>query len=240
MPLVTLSRSATRLLQALIVLALPVILVLGAVQLLFSNQYLAFEYGKADFPADVFGLTPAQRLGYGAAAIRYVRDAQPIAALAEQQLEGRPAYNPRELKHMVDVQSVYQASAWIWQIALSGTLLLGFTLGWRAETRPALARALQWGGLASAGLVGAVGLVALVAWQAWFVTFHQVFFAGGTWTFAYSDMLIRLFPERLWYDAALTIAGLTTGAGLIISGLGWWLGRPARYAARATVAAAQP
>ena len=41
-----------------------------------------------------------------------------------------------------------------------------------------------------------IGLLAVVAWQAWFVAFHEVFFAPGSWTFNYTDTLIRLFPEK--------------------------------------------
>ena len=51
------------------------------------------------------------------------------------------------------------------------------------------------------------------------------FFAAGTWTFEYSDTLIRLFPEAFWYDAALTIAGLSVGGGLLLAFAGWWLQR---------------
>jgi integral membrane protein (TIGR01906 family) len=240
MPMVTLTRSLVRLFQTLMIVALPLILVLGAVQLLVTDGYLAFEYGKADFPPDVFGLSQPRRLDYAAANFRYVREAQPLSALAEQVLDGQPAYNTRELGHMRDVQRVYQASAWAWQSALILVTMLAFTLGWRAENRPALASALKWGGLASAGLMGAMGLLALVAWQVWFLAFHQVFFAAGTWTFAYSDILIRLFPNRFWFDAALTITGLTTGAGLLVSGIGAWLVRPARFSAPAAVASPQP
>jgi integral membrane protein (TIGR01906 family) len=222
--------------QTLITGMLPLVLVLGAVQLLVTDQYLAFEYGKGTFPPDPYGLSQAQRLEYASANFRFVREAQPLAALAGQQLEGRPAYNARELGHMQDVQTVFQASTWIWQIALILTLLLAFTLGFRAENRPALARAFKWGGLVSAALVGTLGLLALVAWQVWFVAFHQVFFAAGTWTFEYSDTLIRLFPNRFWFDAALTVAGLTTGAGVLVSSVGGWLVRPAR----AAVASARP
>jgi integral membrane protein (TIGR01906 family) len=50
---------------------------------------------------------------------------------------------------------------------------------------------------------------AVVAWDTFFTAFHQLFFAGGTWVFAYSDTLIRLFPEQFWFDAALTVGGLT-------------------------------
>ena len=239
MPTLTLSRSSARLLQVLIVIALPLVLVLGAVQLLTLDQYVAFEYGKADFPPDPYGLTRAQRIQFASANFRFVREAQPLSVLAEQQLDGQAAYDERELGHMRDVQNVYQASAWTWQITLLLTLLLAFTLGWRVETRPRLGAALAWGGLLSAGLVGAIGLLALVAWQFWFVAFHEVFFAAGTWSFAYSDLLIRLFPERFWFDAALTIAGVVVGAGLLMSGLGWWIGRPATRLAWAATASAR-
>jgi integral membrane protein (TIGR01906 family) len=229
MPTVTLSRFAAQLFKALIVVMLPLILVLGAVQVVTLDQYVAFEYSKAGFPPDPFGLTQAQRINYASANFRFVREAQPLSALAEQQLDGRPAYNTRELEHMQDVQRVYQASAWLRQFALILTLLLGFTLAWRAETRPALATAAKIGGLVCAGMVGAIGLFALVAWQVWFVTFHQVFFAAGTWTFEYSDTLIRLFPECFWLDAALTITSLSLAGGLAVAALGiWYLRRSPR------------
>jgi integral membrane protein (TIGR01906 family) len=211
-----------RVFQAALVCLIPIVLVLGAVRVLVMDQYLAFEYAKASFPLDPFGFSPAQRLAYASANFRFVRQAQPLSALAEQQLDGHPAYNTRELEHMQDVQRVYQASASTWPLALILALLLSFSLGWRAETRPALATATKLGGLISAGLVGAIGLLALIAWQVWFVAFHQVFFAAGTWSFDYSDTLIRLFPERFWLDAALTITGLSFAGGLVVAALGIW------------------
>jgi integral membrane protein (TIGR01906 family) len=222
MSTVTPFHSTTRLIQILLVIALPLMLVLGAVRVLVTDQYLAFEYAKADFPVDAFGLSADQRLAYATANFRFVRDAQPLTALATQQVDGRPAYNPRELDHMQDVQNVYQASAWVGRVALLTVLVLALNLGWRAETRPALARAARLGGLVSAGLVGAIGLLALVAWQFWFVAFHQVFFAAGTWSFDYSDTLIRLFPERFWLDAALTITGLSFAGGLAVAAVSFW------------------
>jgi hypothetical protein len=97
--------------QTLITGMLPLVLVLGAVQLLVTDQYLAFEYGKGTFPPDLYGLSQAQRLDYASANFRFVREAQPLATLAGQQLEGRPAYNAREVGHMQDVQTVFQALA---------------------------------------------------------------------------------------------------------------------------------
>lgn len=87
---------------------MPVALLLGSVRLLVTDQYLAFEYGKADFPLDPFAFDPAQRLAYASENFRYVREGRTIGALAAQRLGNRPLYNERELQHMQDVQNVYE------------------------------------------------------------------------------------------------------------------------------------
>ncbi|MDV7390213.1 DUF1461 domain-containing protein, partial [Arthrospira platensis SPKY1] len=74
--------------------------------------------------------------------------------------------------------------------------------------------------------VTAVLLVLLfmgVAWGAFFTLFHDLFFPPGTWTFNYTDSLIRLFPEQFWFDFALLWTGsiLLLGAAFIL--LGYWL-----------------
>jgi hypothetical protein len=33
--------------------------------------------------------------------------------------------------------------------------------------------------------------------------------------------LIRLFPEKFWFDAALTISGLSLAGGLLFALIGW-------------------
>lgn len=209
-----------RLLKVLIALLLPLVIVSGSVRLLVTDRYLAFEYGKASFPPDRYGFDQAQRLAFASANFRFVRDVQSLEVLSEPRLGGVPLYNARELEHMQDVQNVYQAVWWIWQMALILALLLAFALAWRRETRPALYAALRWGGTLTAGLVGLIGGLAAIAWQVWFVAFHRVFFAPGTWTFEYSDALIRLFPDRFWYDAALTIAAISVAAGLLVALIG--------------------
>ncbi len=198
---------------------------LGPVFLLTTDQYLAFEYGKSGFPPDPFGFDAAQRLAYASANFRYVREGQPLAALADQRLGNNALYNARELKHMQDVQNVYEAVGWAWQLALGGVALAIAALAWRAETRPGLAAALKWGGLFTVALVGGLGFLAIIAWQFWFVAFHQIFFTPGTWSFNYSDTLIRLFPEKFWFDAALTISGLSVLGGLIVSCISYFVSR---------------
>ena len=56
----------------------------------------------------------------------------------------------------------------------------------------------------------------LLAFGVIFVWFHQIFFESGTWTFLFSDTLIRLFPERFWRDTFLAVGLLSGGVGLAL------------------------
>ena len=217
------STPLARFFQTLLTVLLPVLLVIGSVRLLNTDGYLAFEYGKASFPADPFGFDRSQRLAYASVNFRYVRENQPIDVMAGLRQGDQPIYNARELKHMQDVQTVYQIVTRIWHFVLGISLLAVLALVWQADTRPDLFVALQSGGLLTAGIIAAIGVLAVVAWQFWFVAFHQVFFAPGTWSFNTSDTLIRLFPEKFWFDAALTISGISLAGGLLLALAGWRL-----------------
>ena len=216
-------------LKLLISLLVPLLLVLSTVQVLVTDQYLEFEYGKTDFPIDPYGFDQAQRLAYASANFRWVREGQPIEALASQRLGDQPLYNQRELKHMQDVQDVFLFTRRIWYLALGLLVLIGFLSLWREENLLELAQGFKIGGLLVAGLVAVVGLLAVITWQVWFVAFHQIFFTPGSWTFNPSDTLIRLFPERFWYDAALTLSGLSLIGGLGIALIGWYVQLKHRY-----------
>lgn len=125
-----------RLSKSLIILLLLLLLVIGAVRLVITDPYLAFAYRQADFPPDPFGFTTEQRLALASANFRYVREGQPIEALADQRLNGTPLYNRRELDHMQDVQNVYHATWRVWQVALSAVVLAGLAfIGWRLRGR---------------------------------------------------------------------------------------------------------
>ena len=52
---------STQILKLLIILLVPIFIIGGAVQLLATDPYLAFEYGKTSFPPDPFGYTEISR-----------------------------------------------------------------------------------------------------------------------------------------------------------------------------------
>lgn len=207
-------------LKLILILTLPLFLLLGSVRLLASDQYLAFEYGKSNFPPDTYGFTTSQRLTIASATLRFVRENLAVDALSSQVFDGIPVYNSRELIHMLDVQKVYQSVWRVWQMVFLLILLTGFLL-WRVSDRFTLPSAIQAGGLLTSGLIFALGLLAVLAWQGWFTAFHQVFFVPGTWQFPYSDTLIRLFPEKFWFDTVLTLLGVSLIEGLLLAFIGW-------------------
>ena len=72
-------------------------------------------------------------------------------------------------------------------------------------------------------------MVMLISWDTFFTNFHKVFFEGDSWLFRRSDTLIRLFPEQFWFDAALTVGGLTVSIALLsMAGAAFWKRRTIR------------
>jgi len=209
----------TKTLKLFITLLIPILVIITAVRLLATDQYLVFEYDKSSFPPDPFGFTQQQRFELASLNIHYVRAHLPNDALSNQILNGEPVYNPREVSHMADVRAVFQSIFQVWQVAFMLVLLTGLNL-WRKRERRALRSAIQWGGLLTCGMIVFVGLLAVFAWQFWFSTFHLLFFEPGSWLFSYSDTLIRLFPLEFWFDATLTISILSLIGGLTIALIG--------------------
>jgi integral membrane protein (TIGR01906 family) len=210
----------TKVMKLFIILLIPILIIVGAASFLATDQYLASEYGKSTFPPDSFGFNPQLRFVLASSNIHYVRAHLPSDELAKQTLNGAPLYNPREVSHMADVQAVFQSVMRVWQAAFILVILMGLILSHRAE-REALASAIQWGGLLTATIVLIVALLGLFAWPLWFNMFHLFFFKPGSWLFSYSDTLIRLFPERFWFDTTLMISVLSLAGGLALALIGW-------------------
>lgn len=140
--------------------------------------------------------------------------------LEKQTNNAMPLYNERELKHMDDVQVVFEFfwTAWKAISILIGILILltlFLTKNWNSSTT-----ALKIGEFVTAGLIATIGFLAIVGWDTWFLWFHKLFFSAGSWTFNYSDTLIRLFPQKFWMDAVFTVSGLSLAGGLLIGFVG--------------------
>ncbi len=193
-------------LHGLIVVAVPLVLVMGMVRLLTLPWYPAWEYSKSGFPPDPWAMTTTERLRLARASIAYLNKPQGMARLDDLRFaDGTPAFNGRELSHMRDVKLVYDRLTTVALSALGIALVAAWLLV-RQGRRAAVWGAVSDGSLLTLLLLVGVGIWMFVGFEGFFTAFHGVFFTGDTWLFAESDTLIRLFPLQFWSDAGMLIA----------------------------------
>ncbi|UCG23386.1 MAG: TIGR01906 family membrane protein [Chloroflexota bacterium] len=214
----------------LVVLAMPFLLTLGTLRLIIvwnSPSYPSFEYGR--IAPDRYGFTDEERLELAEATLGYLRSSEPadeaIRLLEELRLPGgdQPLYNEREIGHMLDVKELtdlFSRLIWVGAIVVIGGLLYLLLKG---ERRKEGYRALMQGGLFTTGSLLVVIVLIGLSWNFVFTQFHEILFPPDTWTFHYSDSLIRLFPERFWFDFGLLWTGAVFLEGIVLAILGYWL-----------------
>jgi integral membrane protein (TIGR01906 family) len=222
-------KTGMRLLLCLIPLAMPFFLGFSNIHLLISPAFVRWEYKKASFPADRHGMTQEQRIELATVAVEFLRSTEPaqeaIRLLEEQTLDGKPLYNQRELDHMVDTKvrtDILRVVAWATGVVVVGGTVL---LAWREETRPAAWRGLLNGAAVTVVILGAISAYILIGWESFFTRFHELLFPAGTWTFGYDEALIRLFPEKFWFDVGVLLGLGTLAEALVIGAVAFVLGR---------------
>lgn len=218
-----------RIIQVAVVVMMPLFLGLTNISLIINPAYPKMEYAKANFPPDRFGFTQEQRLELALVAVDYLRRPQPshevIYLLEEQRLPGTdlPLYNEREIQHMIDVKDVTDALSNVRLIA-AATVIFGLAiLLWNRPTRPNGYRAILNGGLSTTMLLLFIALFILLAWNVFFVQFHELLFPPDSWMFFMDDSLIRLFPEKFWFDVGVILSVGTLIEGILVAALGYWL-----------------
>lgn len=212
-----------------VALLLPVVLVLTVVRFVMNPWFLDFEYHTPGFPADPYGFTLQDRLKYGKLAVEYLNNSADISFLGDLRFPaGQQApkatclemtdctrlFNDRELQHMLDVKTVVIGATRV-LVTAAAILVVLVIWAWRGKWMRDYIRGLQMGGILTLGLLGLIVLLAVAAFNYIFVIFHEIFFKAGTWTFLFSDTLIRLFPERFWQDTFLMVGGLSAVLGLL-------------------------
>jgi integral membrane protein (TIGR01906 family) len=224
--------------RILIIALLPIVLTLTNVRLLMTHLFPDIEYSLPGFPADSYGFTKADRLKWSKISIDYLLNSSGIEFLKELRfpagvtappescpyyLDGdcNRFYNDRELRHMSDVKTVTRWTLNIW--VFSALLVIGSAgLLYYFREKSILRSALLGGsGLTIVILLGIVTYL-LLNFNTFFTQFHQVFFESSTWTFLWSDSLIRLFPLRFWQDTFIFVGGGAIVESLIIAAWAWW------------------
>lgn len=226
-----------RAIQGGVALALPLVLLVGNVQLLMHPRFVDFEYSQVDFPADTaipfdgYSLSKAERTLLADAALRSIAGAEGMRALEEARFQetGAPAFNAREIHHMRDVRWLFQRARAVFWVALvvllGGSALLIWWSRHMGHRRQVATQPLLISVIATLSVAGTLGLYILSSFHSFFTQFHHVFFEGDSWLFRPDDTLIRLFPTDFWFDAATIIAALTVAALVVVGAAAWWWGR---------------
>jgi integral membrane protein (TIGR01906 family) len=214
----------------IVVFAIPFFLTLVTLRLMISWQdpsYPEFEYPR--IAPDPFGFTSDERLDMAETTLSYLRRPEPaeevIFILEDLRLPGSedPLYNQREIGHMLDVKDLvdtFKILTWILSVIVIGGLIVLLA---RSETRSLGYKAVMWGGLLTTGILLLMLVLILLSWNLVFTQFHEILFPPDTWTFYYSDSLIRLFPEQFWFDFGLLWTGAIFLEGIILAVAGYFL-----------------
>ena len=206
----------TRLAILLVTLLLPPLLVLANIVLAMTPPMLSAAYTRPGFPQDPYGFTTEQRIELAPQITSWLGSMDSVDALGELNfVNGSALFNERELRHLDDVKALTGVTFRAAMLAI-----LVFTAAMlRCRRKGLIASALLRGALLTIGLLVSIVVLAVVSWDQIFTGFHRLFFEGGTWYFAYSDTLIRLFPEQFWFDAVLFLGGLTAVESLLLAWL---------------------
>ncbi|SFV23775.1 TIGR01906 family membrane protein [Micrococcus terreus] len=202
-----------RVLQVLLAIFAPIVLLIGAVRLVASPVFLWLEYHRPGFPADSYGFSTQDRVTYGSYGMDYLFNAAPSRYLGDLQAAGGPLFTESEVSHMTDVKVVMLVTMAVGLVL--AVLCVLFMVSLARNAKGGIRRALFAGSLWLLVLMIALAVLAVVGWQAFFAGFHSLFFADGTWTFAASDTLIRLYPNQFWIEAGIAVAGIVVLTALI-------------------------
>ncbi len=231
------NKTVVTIIRWLVIIAMPFFLGMGTIRAIIAWDYPAFEYQR--IPPDFYGFTPEERLELARGTLVYLQRPEPasevIYMLEDLRLPGTdsPLYNPAEISHMIDVKNVADVMKWVAYVTGAIVLVGLAALLIPRRTRHYGWRTLMLGGLATVAVLTLIGLLILLAWEFFFVQFHELLFPPGTWTFAYSDSLIRLFPEQFWFDIGVLISVTTLALGVLAALIGYVMSRRGRPAASA-------
>lgn len=204
-------RPASALFGLAFALAVGLAIVLTGPLLLFNPWLVGIEQGRQGVPASL-ATTQAEveRLTSAMLGDLFLNGDFSVSLDGEA-----PVLEPSERSHMRDVGGVVRTLLLLEVGALVVLLLVGRRL--RRE-RGRRGRLLLAGAAAIGVAAGALGLFFALAFDTAFTAFHLVFFPQGNWQFSTDSNLIRLFPQPLWFDAAL-LAGATIVASAVIAAL---------------------
>lgn len=203
-----------RFLQIILAVIFPLLVLIGAIRTVATPWFVWGIYNRPGFPSDQFGFTNEERLTYGNYGVDYLSNSagqEYLGGLVDAR--GNPLFLNTEVSHMVDVKNVLLPVFFGGLALLIIAVLIMFAL--RSVAPGGVRRGLFAGSLITLLMIAGLAVLAALNWNAFFTGVHQLFFKDGTWTFNYSDTLIRLYPPQFWIDAGIGVGALVLLTTLI-------------------------
>lgn len=201
-------------LLSIIVAVATILVIVGVSVVVFLNPvWVGFEQDRSGAET-LTGYPPAEVHAVTGSILSDLVMGPPAFA---QTVAGTPVFDDRERAHLVDVRSVFTGFG---VLVLLGAVAL-IAVGLIARGAPWYRRAIGWGAVVLVGAVVVGAVISVFAFDQAFETFHELFFAGGTYLFdPATDRLVQLFPIQFWEETSLAL-GLVI---VIVASIVAWLG----------------
>jgi len=202
----------------LVVILSPIIFVGIPTRIAFNEWFIDWEYSKADFPKDRYGMDDDYRKYLAKLGLRAVLSDEGMEEFKRARLpDGRPAFTLREIKHMEDVKNFL---GWFFPLVYLSTFISFLSLLYLRD-KILIGRTLLASSLFSLTLILGAALFSITNYDLAFELFHNYVFDPYSWKFKYTDTLLRIYPMKFWYDGTLLVIGMSLMLALLslISGI---------------------
>ena len=199
----------------LFIICIPILLLTTDLRLAATDIRL-YQYGFDKYEVSVAaGMDDQELLAVAEEIISYFN--------SDEEYLDVEVFDEREIAHMKDVKSLIRL-AYVLQLASLSYIvvyaLLGFVLRRGAFLTP-LARLLFWGSGLTVAVVVVIGLWALADFRSLFLVFHLVSFRNDLWLLSPGDMLLLMFPQGFFNEAALIVGGAAIAEAVAVGSLAW-------------------
>jgi integral membrane protein (TIGR01906 family) len=206
------NRLAGRAADLVIAVATAFAIIAITIPLFLNPLWVSFEQGRAEAAAWT-GFSDTDLRAATGSILSDLVIGPPDFAVA---VAGTPVLDEKERQHMRDVRGVF-----IGFFALA--VILGIASLVIAARRRGAARAASWRAVwgGAVGLIATLvtlGLVSFVAFDTLFEVFHEIFFAGGSYTFdPATERLVQLFPFQFWQETAVFVGVVILAISVVVA-----------------------
>ncbi|MGZ5387644.1 MAG: lipoprotein intramolecular transacylase Lit [Solirubrobacterales bacterium] len=204
-------------LAALIVAAVPAVLIGNALWVMINPWLVHAQYAIPGFPDDAFGLSDAERTDLALTGVDSIRPGtEGTELLREARLpSGGEAFDQREIDHMQDVRELMAAFFVLWAAAVVAGIAAALALG-RLGYGNRVTLALKRGAVLTLAAMAVAGLVMLIDFEFFFDGLHGILFEDETWEFNETYLLRQIYPDFFWGVAGAAIAAAVALQALVL------------------------